>query len=63
MYPYTNSVKTFRPIWLLVIAWMIPMGREKVKEIATARRKAHHVRFVGKPRTVTNPRNSICSVC
>lgn len=59
MYPNTNSVNTFRPIWLLVTAWMIPMGREKAKEMKTARRKAHHVRLVCQPRTVKKPRASI----
>lgn len=47
IYPYMNSVKTFRPIWLFVTAWMMPMGRENIKEIATANRKAHQDRLVG----------------
>ena len=59
MYPKTNSVKTLRPIWLLVTAWMMPMGKEKAKEMKTARRKAHQVRLVCQPRTTRKPRANI----
>lgn len=59
MYPYTNSVSTLRPICVLVIAWMMPMGRANPKDMITAKRNAHQVRLVGYPSTVTKPRPSI----
>lgn len=51
-----NSVRTLRPIWVLVIAWMMPIGKVKKNEIPRARKKPHQVRFVGKARMVTRLR-------
>jgi hypothetical protein len=42
-----NSVKTFKPIWVFVTAWIMPIGRAKPKEMAIASKKAHQERLVG----------------
>lgn len=47
MYPIMNSVKTLRPIWMLVTACTIPMGIIQTKLITTAMSRAHQVRPVG----------------
>ena len=54
MYPMTNSVKTLSPIWMLVVANMMPTGTVQMTGIATQTMKAHHGKWVSQTRMTTN---------
>lgn len=36
MYPMMNSVNTFKPSWMFVTAWMIPIGMHQKRAMRKA---------------------------
>lgn len=59
IYPTTNSVKTFNPIVILVVAEMIPMGTIQIMGMRQQTIMAHHVKCVLQTKITTKENASI----